>query len=84
MDSMDKWVLIIFYGIGAAAGLVSCALAVLIGLVFCFQIPWWLFKQTVAWVRISKIMRKSAYLHKRWKANAGIERPMMPQEGRKT
>ena len=69
MNAMDQWVLKIFYGIGAAAGLVACALAVLVGLVFCFQIPWWLWRQTETWIRIANILRKAARLRKRWKAN---------------
>ena len=72
MNAMDQWVLRIFYGIGATAGLVACALAVLIGLVLCFQIPWWLWQQTETWIRIAKIFRKAARLRKRWKSNNGF------------
>lgn len=70
MTTMDQWVLTAFYGIGACAGLIACTLIVLVGVVFCVQIPWWLFKQTDAWIRISKILRKSARLRKRWADNA--------------
>lgn len=65
MTEFDTMVLHGFWFIGYVAGFLACLLIILVGLVLCIQIPWWLCRNTEAWLRVRKIVKHYQRRHDR-------------------